>query len=584
MHRKLSVVLTVMAMIVIPLAAQAVTDDAYNLIVGPGENYTPTAGTHVYIDGISIDPTATLNIPGNLDLWAPVANIDGTINGNGAGYGTGAGPGAGNYPGSGGSYGGQGGASGWGTTAPPPYGTADGPDIQMGSGGANQTLGVGGPGGAQIALHAPTLNVTGMITVNGAQGSDVADWGDGGGGGAGGGIYLDGKDVVISGALSANGGRGGNSTGYSTRRGGGGGGGGRIKVFYCSLSLTGSYSVAGGAGGTCINPSYYGQPGGAGTYYTEIVPEPSITSIVDVGNDQGRQVRLNWAAACGDDPSGSPQVTHYTIWRKIESLDKSTGRTTSQLRLAYPPGDWDFIADIPARGEDEYNCIAPTLADSNSTGQHLSTFFVSAVTANPFVFYDSAPAQGYSVDNLSPAPPGSFAMTYGGGANHLTWLESPEADFDYYSLFRGTTADFTPGPENLVVQQSTTGYVDNSPVNTYYKICAVDFNGNVSTYSLASPNPSDVPATDRTMILSLRVTSPATANRAPVEFVLPTAGGARLELFDVGGRVVARPDVSTLGAGRHTLNIAEHQQLASGVYFVRLQSSDEKITRTVVIQ
>lgn len=81
-----------------------------------------------------------------------------------------------------------------------------------------------------------------------------------------------------------------------------------------------------------------------------------------------------------------------------------------------------------------------------------------------------------------------------------------------------------PGPLNLIVQQSTTGYIDDSPVNMYYKISATDFNGNISEYALASPNPANVPETDRTMMLSLRLANPATADRATAVFVLPKAG------------------------------------------------------------
>ena len=256
--KKSNLIYALMALIVagmfFPLTANAVTDDANNLYVGPGETYT-LGGVHTYAVGVQVAATGVLYVTGftggvntgYLELHAPAILIEGTINGGFRGYRTAEGPGAGNYPGSGGSYGGQGGASGWGTTAPPPYGTANGPDIQMGSGGANQTLGIGGPGGAYVALYASNLGISGLITVTGTQGSDVTGWGDGGGGGAGGGVYLVRKNVTVSGAIYANGGRGGNSV---QRRGGGGGGGGRIKVFYCSLIFIGTHTETGGAGGS----------------------------------------------------------------------------------------------------------------------------------------------------------------------------------------------------------------------------------------------------------------------------------------------------------------------------------------------
>jgi len=259
--------------VVIGLAANglAVTDDADILYVGPGEEYT-LDGTHTYNQYVDIQGTLYVTkyigsgTTGTLELIAPQITVSGTINGNERGWRTAEGPGAGSYPGGGGAYGGNGGASGWGNPGGTAYGTASGSDIQMGSGGASQTLGVGGPGGASVSLFANTLTISGLITVNGCQGTDISGWGDGGGGGAGGGILVKTTSGTISGTLSANGLRGGNSV---QRRGGGGGGGGRIKIFYALSLNTGGATIAysGGAGGS--GPTGNGTAGGAGTYYTE---------------------------------------------------------------------------------------------------------------------------------------------------------------------------------------------------------------------------------------------------------------------------------------------------------------------------
>jgi hypothetical protein len=140
---------------------------------------------------------------------------------------------------------------------------------------------------------------------------------------------------------------------------------------------------------------------------------PEIISIADVGNDQGKQVRLNWARSCYD-ASGSPvTITEYSIWRRIGE-DKAGGLADKTLlsdigmsgedRL-YPPGNWDFIKTVPARGEETYNTVCPTLGDSTTAeGMYWSVFFVSAMTANPLVYYDSDPDSGYSLDNISPLP------------------------------------------------------------------------------------------------------------------------------------------------------------------------------------
>lgn len=245
----------------------AVIDNAEQLYVPLGETYT-LYGTHSYSGSVVIEGTVYVTGysgaagTGTLELVASDITVSGTIDGNDRGYRTGEGFGAGSWPGGGGAYGGNGGASGWGNPGGTAYGTADGADIDMGSGGASQTGGVGGPGGASVSLFANTLTISGLITVNGSQGTDIPGFGDGGGGGAGGGILVKTISVTISGTLSANGLRGGNSQ----RRGGGGGGGGRIKIFYGTLNKAGmSYSASGGAGGS--GPSGNGSAGASGTYY-----------------------------------------------------------------------------------------------------------------------------------------------------------------------------------------------------------------------------------------------------------------------------------------------------------------------------
>jgi hypothetical protein len=140
---------------------------------------------------------------------------------------------------------------------------------------------------------------------------------------------------------------------------------------------------------------------------------PSIISVTDVGNDQGRQVRVKWER-CYYDNAGSPiMITEYSLWRRIDQ-DKSNSRS-DEMRLSdvgmfrgtrlYPPGDWDFIKTVPARGEEEYSTICPTLGDSTKReGMYWSFFFVSAMTADPLVYFDSDPDSGYSLDNIPPMP------------------------------------------------------------------------------------------------------------------------------------------------------------------------------------
>ena len=160
----------------------------------------------------------------------------------------------------------------------------------------------------------------------------------------------------------------------------------------------------------CGNLSDFSNEMGALADYT---PGLRVMSITDVGNDQGKQVRVKWHR-CYYDTVGSPvTITEYSIWRRIDE-DKGHNQnkeiSSSNLEMfdggrLYPPGDWDFIKTVPAIGEVEYNTVCPTLGDSTlAEGMYWSVFFVIAHTEEPLIHYDSDPDSGYSLDNIPPLP------------------------------------------------------------------------------------------------------------------------------------------------------------------------------------
>jgi hypothetical protein len=79
--------------------------------------------------------------------------------------------------------------------------------------------------------------------------------------------------------------------------------------------------------------------------------------------------------------------------------------------------------------------------------------------------------------------------------------------------------------------------------------------------------------------------NPARASDLNVQFALPTAAAARLELLDISGRLVASREVGSLGAGRHSVNLTEGRKIAPGLYWVRLaQGANWRGTRVAVIE
>jgi glucose/arabinose dehydrogenase len=82
--------------------------------------------------------------------------------------------------------------------------------------------------------------------------------------------------------------------------------------------------------------------------------------------------------------------------------------------------------------------------------------------------------------------------------------------------------------------------------------------------------------------LRLRVPSP-TGPGVRVGFVLPSPRPARIEVFDVRGRLVAARDVGAFGPGSHAITLNERRMWASGVYLVRLTQAGGCITARVVL-
>jgi hypothetical protein len=260
-------------------------------------------------------------------------------------------------------------------------------------------------------------------------------------------------------------------------------------------------------------------------------------------------------------------------------------------RMTGPAGvqlvGWEQIASIPARGDAEYNAVVPTLVDANATTLQYSEFFVSAVTPDPLTYYDSSLESGFSIDNLSPGMPTGLAAAFAAGATNLHWNPSAASDFNTFRLYRGSSADFVPASGNLISTQPDTAFADAGASGFYYKLSAVDFNGNESPYALLTPGQilAAPPAPALEFALTGVTPNPARGNRLMVDFTLPVADPARLELVDVAGRRVVDRSVGGLGAGRHVVDLAAGRSLPPGIYLIRLtQGMHSRVARAAVVR
>lgn len=309
-----------------------------------------------------------------------------------------------------------------------------------------------------------------------------------------------------------------------------------------------------------------------------------ILSLLDIPDDEGRQLRVRWCAHPEDDPVSVEPVRSYSLYREIGGAAAAPGQPGGAQRV---PG-YDFVLAVPGGGEIEYNAIAPTLCDSTiSQGQCLSTFFVRAHTDDSFVFYDSAPASGYSIDNLAPLPPQGLVAAYAQGVD-LQWEESAAADFFAFRVYRGSTADFVPQPGNRLAETGGTSFSD--PLGTaahFYKLGAVDHSGNES----AAVSPSTVTGTPPLAISrwALGGAAPNPFNpRTQLQLRVPGGGGwATLEVLDARGHRVRTLHRGELAGGEHPIlwtgTDDRGQPVASGIYYLLLRAGGEAQSQKVAL-
>lgn len=323
---------------------------------------------------------------------------------------------------------------------------------------------------------------------------------------------------------------------------------------------------------------------------------PHELAIRDVSNDQGGSVFLTWSGSALDNAESSAPITGYRIWRRVPNAvleQHPETQRTGNLRdvpVAAPyralaiPGEidltyWEALATLPSEELPGYGYVAATTQDSIGGSNPKTAFFVTALTADPDVFYESLMDSGYSVDNLQPATPMMFTGSMLPGATALHWEPSPEPDFAEYRLYRGSTPDFVPGPEHLISTQADTGYVDPSEGPFTYKLSAVDNHGNESTYaSFSNAGTTDAGIPGASLMLSGPHPNPS-MSRAILRFAVGTRTEAVLSVHDVSGRLVRKLLHGWLEPGTHAAEWdgrTENELPApAGVYLYRLVANGQ---------
>ena len=328
-------------------------------------------------------------------------------------------------------------------------------------------------------------------------------------------------------------------------------------------------------------------------------PAPTLTAVRDVPNDQGGRVFVTWLRS-GLDGGSTPQVTGYRVWRRIApaavqaATIRRSGETPSSAvlvrRLPGPNGItvtyWEALITLPAERLEGYGYTAPTTQDSLASGNPYTAFFVTALTYDSGVFFQSNVDSGYSVDNIPPAQPGALSAAVQPSGVALKWASNHEADLDSYHVYRGLFASFQPGPANLVTANPDTSFVDSQGgAANYYKVTAVDRHGNEGPAARAAPASSTGVIDNGGLTFALRGATPNPSRDGvfTLSFTLPSSEAARLIVVDLAGRRVSDQVISGRGAGTHTIELGRTRPLPVGVYLVRLAQAGRSVGTKVVV-
>jgi hypothetical protein len=312
-----------------------------------------------------------------------------------------------------------------------------------------------------------------------------------------------------------------------------------------------------------------------------------ISSVYDVPDDQGGQIRLQWRRSGADDYAVTNRVTDYFVYRRVDSreIEDSNHKDGYFSGDRWPDGVWDFVTQVPAFGEDEYAVVVPTLVDSTEdTGAQYSVFFLRALTEDSETFYDSPPDSGYSVDNLAPNVPQNFRFDSG---TLLVWDESEDEDFRYFSLYGSDLEEFN---ETVVLIDHTIGtsYDVGGQTYSYYHLTATDFAGNESN-AATEGNTTDVECEILPGRSALYSNYPNPfSSTTQIRFDLPNPTAVTMTIYDVSGRIVRRLlKGEIVAAGRHQIQwngkTDSGHRVKSGIFYYKFNTNQHTRTRRMVL-
>ncbi len=203
---------------------------------------------------------------------------------------------------------------------------------------------------------------------------------------------------------------------------------------------------------------------------------PEITIVSDVPGDQGRHINVSWNKSSLDAAGSIYPIVSYNLW--IEYPFETRGcRISSDINeiidhysdnLSKRPENkenflldrdgevWVIVLNMAAMQWNSYTAFTQTYQDSSSTEDNPSTFFVSAHTTTPSLYFISNIMSGYSLDNIAPNAAANVAVAVSNTSRNntlaLSWDEVTEGSYQgnsypeqngiWYKIYASDNPDF----------------------------------------------------------------------------------------------------------------------------------------------
>ena len=302
---------------------------------------------------------------------------------------------------------------------------------------------------------------------------------------------------------------------------------------------------------------FAGTDAGVFEYPNYIKLAPTIVSVKDVPNDNGKQVWVRWSVPA---PPASNNITSFGVWRN-DSV-------------------WTYVMETKTTNDTIYQVVAPTLFDSTkSKGQYLTPFKVTAHTPDPSLFYTSNPMSGYSLDNLPPLAPTAVLGTTIAGVYRISWKPAINQfnDFKNYVLYRSEYASVGISASIKLADVFDTVYNDKTVQvgkRYYYNVTSIDYSGNESMPASLIANITSVENEDGVIptVFGLDQNYPNPFNPSTtIQYGLPTLSTVRLIIYDMLGQVVCEL-INSEQQARYQ-SVVWNANVASGLYFYRIEAT-----------